>query len=114
MYLRDLIGKWMPTMEHLNMDWKDSVQVRIVRYMDAWLSNYLIAFTFYVTIDLYYVLRSVAAQHEVFMSRYSFREWSFNVALKYPILILSVFTSLRFCYFSSYSITSAQERHDLL
>ncbi|XP_024375261.1 alpha,alpha-trehalose-phosphate synthase [UDP-forming] 1 [Physcomitrium patens] len=26
MYLRDLSGNWMPTMEHLNMDWKEYVQ----------------------------------------------------------------------------------------
>lgn len=37
MYLRDLSGNWMPTMEHLNMDWKEYVQVRGVGYVDDWL-----------------------------------------------------------------------------
>jgi len=30
MYLRHTSGEWPPTMEHLNMDWKESVQVEVV------------------------------------------------------------------------------------
>jgi len=30
MYLRRTSGEWTPTMEHLNMDWKESVQVEVV------------------------------------------------------------------------------------
>lgn len=30
MYLRRTSGEWTPTMEHLNMDWKESVQVEVI------------------------------------------------------------------------------------
>lgn len=30
MYLRHTSGEWTPTMEHLNMDWKESVQVEVL------------------------------------------------------------------------------------
>jgi hypothetical protein len=32
MYLRHMQNEWTPTMEHLNMDWKESVQVEVVTY----------------------------------------------------------------------------------
>lgn len=47
MYLRynkprgstDTDGQWTPTMEHLNMDWKESVQVGVVGYLKDWRTN---------------------------------------------------------------------------
>lgn len=33
MYLRHMPTEWTPMMEHLNMDWKESVQVELVTYL---------------------------------------------------------------------------------
>ena len=33
MYLRHMPNEWTPTMDHLNMDWKESVQVEVVTYL---------------------------------------------------------------------------------